>query len=98
MTWREQFRPIIVDVIQRVGTADMTKLRQELREAFPAGPRSMYPYRVWLDEINAQLGLGRYERGDPPTRPIRRRVIRPQKAITVTGEDRTPIPQQLELF
>ena len=56
-TWRQYLAPLVEAVILEVGTDDMPKLRKALREAFPAKPRKRYPYRVWLDEINVQLGV-----------------------------------------
>jgi len=49
--WRDSARPIIAEVIARVGRDDMKALRRALREAYPFGPRQYYPYRIWLDEI-----------------------------------------------
>lgn len=56
MTWRDQARPIIAEVIRRVGTADRKQLRAALREAYPWGPRQYHPYRIWCHEIRVQLG------------------------------------------
>lgn len=64
MTWRDRFKPIIREVIQETGTDDMRLLRQKLRDAFPAGPRQYHPYKIWLDEINRQLGLGKHKRSE----------------------------------
>ena len=55
-TRREIAAPIIDDVIERIGTDDMPKLRKALREAFPWGVREYHPYKIWLDEIRIQLG------------------------------------------
>ena len=66
-TWREFARPIIKRVICEVGTGDMVLLRRALREAYPFGVRQYFPYRVWLDEIQVQLGnkrFGRQEKED----------------------------------
>jgi len=57
MTWREHFRPIIAKVIKDTGTIDMRLLRKKLRQAFPVPPRQYHPYKIWLDEIQVQLGL-----------------------------------------
>lgn len=56
-SWRDRLRPVIAQVIAEVGTDDMKKLRKALREAWPEnlGPRSMHPYKIWLDEIRRQL-------------------------------------------
>lgn len=55
--WRIEFKPIITKVIKEMGTDDMRLLRKKLREAFPALPRQYHPYKIWLDEIQVQLGL-----------------------------------------
>lgn len=57
MTWRDKARPIIADVIARVGTSDMSSLRTALLAVCPWSRG--YPHRVWLDEINVQLGTER---------------------------------------
>ncbi len=58
MTWRENFAPIIAAVIRDVGTNDPgdLRLRRALRDAYPAGVRKYWPYKVWLDEIKRQTG------------------------------------------
>ena len=56
MTRREFYMPIIAKIIADVGKSDMAKLRKALREGFPYPPRSMHPYKIWLDEIRVQLG------------------------------------------
>jgi hypothetical protein len=55
VTWREDARPIIAEVIARVGTSDMKALRRALREAFPWGDVS-WPRKIWRDEVKVQLG------------------------------------------
>lgn len=55
-TWREHARPIIAEVIARVGTKDRKALRAALRAAYPYGERRMHPYRIWCHEIRVQLG------------------------------------------
>jgi hypothetical protein len=62
--WRDSARPIIAEVIARVGRDDMKALRRALREAYPFGPRQYYPYRIWLDEIKEQLGLKPHKKRD----------------------------------
>lgn len=57
MTWRDIARPIIAEVIDRVGRGDMKALREELRNVYPFGPKQYHPYKIWCDEIRAQLGL-----------------------------------------
>lgn len=54
-TWRDISRPIIADVIGRVGRDDPKKLKKALFEAYPFRERRFWPYKVWLDEIKIQL-------------------------------------------
>ena len=61
MTWRDDCRPIIENVIADVGTEDMKALRKVLRCAYPYGPRKMWPYKVWCSEVRKQLGLDKKE-------------------------------------
>lgn len=56
MSWRDQARPIVAEVIAKVGTADRKRLKAALREAYPWGPREYHPYRIWCHEIRVQLG------------------------------------------
>ena len=69
MSWRDQAKPIIAEVIKRVGTDDESRLRKELRAAFPFGPKAYHPYRIWLDEIKRQLGtkVVKDHKGEPET-------------------------------
>lgn len=72
-TWREVARPIIEEVIKRVGKVDEKLLRSELKKAYPFGQREYHPYKVWLDEIKVQLGkktFGRITRPDPNQRGL----------------------------
>ncbi len=55
-TWRDNARPIIADVIKRVGSDDEKALKKALREAYPYGERANHPYKIWLDEIKVQTG------------------------------------------
>jgi hypothetical protein len=57
MSWRDAARPRIAAVIERVGRSDMVRLRKALREAFPWGQRRNWPYKIWRDECNEQLGV-----------------------------------------
>lgn len=65
-SWRDHARPIIAQVIRDVGKADPKKLRQALRDAYPYGERSMWPYKVWCDEVRRQLGLKSSMKADAP--------------------------------
>lgn len=58
-SWRARFAPRIAAVIAEVGRADPKALRRALRDAYPAGERRYWPYKVWCDEVRKQLGLRR---------------------------------------
>lgn len=55
-SWRSVARPIVTDVVRRVGLADRKALRKALREAYPFGERAHWPYKAWLAEVKAQTG------------------------------------------
>ena len=54
--WRDICRPIIAATIKEYQGKDTKALRKALYEAYPFGERKMYPYKVWLSEIQFQLG------------------------------------------
>lgn len=56
-SWRQTAAPIIAKVIRKHGTEDMEALRAALRDAYPFGERAYLPYKIWCDEVRAQLGL-----------------------------------------
>lgn len=64
-TWRERLAPLIAEVIAAHAGDDPRDVRKALREAFPLGERSCWPYKVWLSEIRHQWGLTK-----PPAEPI----------------------------
>ena len=55
MKWREHCAPIIAKVIEETGRDDIKKLRKALKDAYPYGQRSCWPYKVWCSEIRKQL-------------------------------------------
>jgi len=55
--WRKYAAPIILEIIEKYGTENMTFLRKKLREAYPFGIYGYHPKRIWLNEIRKQLGL-----------------------------------------
>jgi hypothetical protein len=69
--WRRAAEPIIKRVIlENTAAGDEKALAKALREAYPFGPREHYPYKVWCDEINKQLGKGyRYFRKNQSFKP-----------------------------
>jgi hypothetical protein len=56
-TWRDIAAPIIADVIKENAGKTEKEVRDALREAYPFGQRSNWPYKVWCDEVRYQLGI-----------------------------------------
>lgn len=52
--WRRVARPIIAEVIARVGTDNEYELRKALSEAYPFGEHRYNVHRIWCDEIRKQ--------------------------------------------
>lgn len=69
MSWRDHARPIIARVIAANPKADERELRRILGRAYPWGERANHPYRVWLDEINVQLGRRQFGSSRKPPQP-----------------------------
>lgn len=59
-TWREIARPIIAKVLADNVGKDEKEIRKVLKENYPFGQRSRYPYKVWRDEIKVQLKKKRF--------------------------------------
>ncbi len=53
--WRDKARPIVLGVIAANKDKPINDLRKALYEAYPFGDRKNHPYKIWLDECNAQL-------------------------------------------
>lgn len=89
MSWREEAAPIIARVIREVGTADPPALRKALREAYPWHQRRMWPYKVWLSEIQRQMeGAG--------LRP--RKLPKPNSKVKSKVKSEPTPEGQLDLF
>jgi hypothetical protein len=58
--WREEAAEVISEVLDMCGPIitpeDEKSVRQRLREAYPFGEKKYHPYKIWLDEIQRQLG------------------------------------------
>lgn len=57
MTWRDQIRPIVADIISeaKLWGLDQKQTRQALRDNKPYWIGKKYwPYKVWLSEIRIQ--------------------------------------------
>jgi hypothetical protein len=59
MTWRDEARPIIAKVLAENAGLPEKELRKKLRAAYPFYERLSWPYKVWCDEVNVQLGKKR---------------------------------------
>lgn len=57
-SWRRGAAPIIERVLVETRGRSEKEIRAALREAYPYGPRSMWPYKVWCSEIRRQRRLG----------------------------------------
>ena len=42
-TWRSRAKPVIMEVIRKVGLSDEKRLRKALKEAYPFGERRKIP-------------------------------------------------------
>ena len=61
-TWRDYYRPIIAEVIKENKGKPEKEIRKALREEAPASPKNggaSWPYKIWCDEVNVQLGKKR---------------------------------------
>jgi len=56
MTWRDQAAIVISDVLRQNPDAGQKELRKLISAAYPFGERKYYPYKIWCDEVNRQLG------------------------------------------
>ena len=60
--WRKTAAEVISEVLDQCGTVDFSSpenykaVRARLREAYPFGEKKYHPYKIWLDEIQRQLG------------------------------------------
>src|SRR5579885_2310491 len=56
-------------------------VRAALRAAYPFGPRKHHPYRIWLDEISRQRGLGTKPLGPNAAQGVSPRLIDPRQEL-----------------
>lgn len=67
--WRERARPIVAEVLRATKGKPEKEVRKALRDAYPFGPRSHHPYKIWLDEVHRQRGTGKHARNTNAHRP-----------------------------
>lgn len=70
--WRQHSAKVISELIgsripRRLSADELNRLRKEISDAFPFGPRRHHPYKIWLSEVANQLALPREPKaGDMP--------------------------------
>lgn len=58
MTWRDHIRPIVAEIVERVGRDDPKALRRALLNERPYWVKqASHMTKVWRDEVNFQLGI-----------------------------------------
>lgn len=63
MTWRDQIRPLVAEIIAQVGINDEKKLRRALLDERPVWVRTTsHMSKIWRDEVRRQVGKARDER------------------------------------
>ncbi len=67
--WRTEAAKVVQAAIATGEARGLTgpALLRHIREAYPFGPRRNHPYKIWLSEVNRQLG-----RSTPKPPKIRR--------------------------
>lgn len=60
MSWRDIARPIVAKVLHEHAGAAPDVIKTALRAAYPFGPRTHHPYKIWLDEIRQQVTAKTY--------------------------------------
>lgn len=54
--WRQKSQQVIQAVIDQNHGLELTELRKKISAAYPFGEREYHPYKIWLDQVNVQLG------------------------------------------
>lgn len=56
--WRRRSKAVIAKVLLELGPGrNAVTAAKALRDAYPFGERKHWPYKVWLEEVNAALGV-----------------------------------------
>ena len=56
-TWRDRFRPVIAELIAKLGDIPVEEKLKAMRGTCPAQFRGYFPYRIWCDEVKVQLKI-----------------------------------------
>jgi hypothetical protein len=59
-SWRDRARPIVGRVLAETAGQPDPAIRKALRDAYPFGPRTRHPYKIWCDEVARQRRRGKY--------------------------------------
>jgi hypothetical protein len=71
MSWRESLAPIIAEVIEQNAGKSVKDKRKALRvRCAELGYDEYHPYKIWLDEVNIQLGLKPRAKARKPRREV----------------------------
>lgn len=57
--WRTESARVIAEVIRARPDLKGKALMDELRKAYPFGPKQGWPYKVWRSEVRYHLGIDR---------------------------------------
>lgn len=88
-TWRKQARAVIWKVIEEHGQHCSTEqLMKKIRAAYPFGPREMWPYQCWLNEVRA---------AEQRLRGLRLHELSPEEQEAIAKENAIAI-NELPLF
>lgn len=53
--WRLRSRVVIREVMDRMKGQDPKEIRKAVSKAYPFGERSMWPYKLWLEEVRRAM-------------------------------------------
>ena len=67
--WRKTARAIIREVLEQTRGQPEKDVRRAIRQAYPFGERAMHPYKIWLDEVQRQLGTKKPKHTCPENNP-----------------------------
>lgn len=63
MTWRDKIRPLVREIIDRVGREHVKECKRALLAERPGWvSQCSWQTKIWRDEVNKQLGLKRFKK------------------------------------
>jgi hypothetical protein len=77
LTWRQQFRPVIREVLEETREHTYQARRKALWRAYAADEdaQTSYTRRIWLDEVRVQLGHKKKRKGLKEREGAQRRLL-----------------------